>query len=147
MHRRSMDGAWRVIGIENSRMYGLRCPPAFGARNFEWDGLCTRRIALCRFRRLPRIAKEGAKLVVLLVFLCWCSLSNQRSKWPFCKSLPISGCCLMSFLPALHPLWAAAKDFSHSFSPCRSFHDSSCGFLARGVSRIDMFYQITCLRQ
>ncbi len=72
-----MDGAWRVIGIENRRMYGLRYLLRFGAGNLEWNGFCRRRIVLRRFGRSPRIAKEGAKLVVLLVLSCWCSLSNQ----------------------------------------------------------------------
>lgn len=70
MNRRSMDGAWRVIGIENGRMYGLRYSLAFGAGNFEEDGLCRRRIVLRSFGRSPRIVKEGAELIVLLVLLC-----------------------------------------------------------------------------
>ncbi len=71
MYRRSMDGTWRVIGIENSRMYGLRYLLTFGAGSLGWNGLCRRRIVLRRFGRSPMIAKEGTELVVLLVLLCW----------------------------------------------------------------------------
>lgn len=77
MHRRSMDGAWRVIGIENGRMYGLRYPLALGTGNFKGDRLCGQRIGLRRLGSSPRIAEKGAELVVLLVLFCWCPFSNQ----------------------------------------------------------------------
>jgi len=58
-------------------MYRLRSFQGFGAGNLEGDGLCRQCIAPRRFGRSLRIGKEGAELVVLLVFQCWCTLSNQ----------------------------------------------------------------------